>query len=70
MILLQNISIMPIGQSANMSHFVAFFINFQNIITLKLPFGANRGYWLFKKLPFTGNRFTYFRQKSVVFAPK
>jgi hypothetical protein len=30
------------GQSANMTHFVAFFISFQNIVTLKLPFGANR----------------------------
>jgi hypothetical protein len=28
------------GQSANMAHFVAFFISFQNIVTLKLPFGA------------------------------
>jgi hypothetical protein len=41
----QNISINPMGQSANIPHFVAFFISIQNIVTLKLPFGANRGYW-------------------------
>jgi hypothetical protein len=27
------------GQRANMSHVVAFFISFQNILILKLPFG-------------------------------
>jgi hypothetical protein len=30
------------GQSANMAHFVVFFIRFQNIVTMKLPFEANR----------------------------
>jgi hypothetical protein len=58
------------GQSANIAHFVAFFISFQNIVTLKLHFGANRGYWWFKKLLFTSNSLTEFRQKSAVFAPK
>jgi hypothetical protein len=57
------------GQSTNISHVVAFFISFQDIVTLKLPFGANRGYWWFKKL-ITGNSLTDFRQKSAVFAPK
>jgi hypothetical protein len=53
-----------------MAHFVAFFISFQNIVTLKLPFGANRGYWWFKNLLFTGKSLTDFRQKYAVFAPK
>jgi hypothetical protein len=30
------------GQTANIAHFVAFFISFQNIVTLKLPVGANK----------------------------
>jgi hypothetical protein len=59
------------GQSANMSHVVAFFISSQNILTLKLPYRANRGYWLLKKkLLFTGNSLTDFRHKSAVFATK
>jgi hypothetical protein len=53
-------------QSANMAHFVAFFISFQNIVTFNLPFGANRGYWWFKYLIFTGKILTDFRQKSAV----
>ena len=60
----------PMGQSANMARFEAFFISFQNILTLKLSFGANRGYWWFKNLLFTGNILTDFRKKSAVFAPK
>jgi hypothetical protein len=60
----------PMGQSANMAHFVAFFICFQNIVTLKLLFGANRVYSCFKNVLFTGNSLTGFRQKSAVFAPK
>jgi hypothetical protein len=42
MILSQNIPVMPLGQSANMAHVVAFFKSFQDIVTLKLPFGANK----------------------------
>jgi hypothetical protein len=68
MILPQNISVMPMGQSANMAHFVAFSICFQNIVTLKLLFGANRVYSCFKNVLFTGNSLTDFRQKSAVFA--
>jgi hypothetical protein len=31
------------GQNANMAHVVAFFISFQNNVTVKLPFWANTG---------------------------
>jgi hypothetical protein len=44
MILPQNSSLTPIGQSANIAYFAVFVISFQNIVTMKLPFGANNGY--------------------------
>ena len=70
MILPQNISLTPRGPKCKHDSFWSIFISFQNILTFKLPFGANRGYWWFKKLLFTGNSFTDFRQNSAVFAPK
>ena len=33
----------PNGQSANMAHFVAFFISFQKIIPSKIPPGGGGG---------------------------
>jgi hypothetical protein len=41
MILVQKISVTHMGPSANMTHFVAFVISFQDIVAFKLPFGAN-----------------------------
>jgi hypothetical protein len=37
------------GQSADIAHFVAFFISFQNIVTLKLPFGGKQGLLVIQK---------------------
>jgi hypothetical protein len=55
-----------------MSHFVAFSNSFQDIVTFKLPFGANRGFGDLKNynLLVSLNSFTYFRKKSAVFTPK
>jgi hypothetical protein len=59
------------GQSSNMAHFVAFYVSFQNIVTLKLPFGANRFYWWFKRLYYLLVRVSQiFIKKICSFCPK
>jgi hypothetical protein len=53
-----------------MAHVVAYFISFQNIVTLKLPFGEigiignSKDYYLMVNVS------QIFVKKSVVFAPK
>jgi hypothetical protein len=37
------------GQSANMDHFVAFVISFQDIVALKLPFWGKQGLLVIQK---------------------
>jgi hypothetical protein len=71
MILPQNSSVTPQGPKCKHSSFCSIFHKLSEYSNLEITPWGKRGLSVIQKgLIFTGNGFTDFRRKSVIFAPK